>query len=146
MSIKKKKYSGPFGLFYIEMIIVLFFFMTASAVILKTFAAADGISKESDILEQMSLCGQTAAESYAASGNVSETLKAAFGAEIDCADTAVIPINEKCVYSENGEYDAVVRVYEEESIPVMEIRFRNKNAEQLYSIRFAGYSEVCCDE
>ena len=42
MSIKKKTPNTPFGLFYIEMIIVLFFFMVASAVILRAFAAADG--------------------------------------------------------------------------------------------------------
>lgn len=141
MSEKKKKLSAPFGLFYIEMIIVLFFFMIASAVILRAFAAADGISKESDVLEHISLCSQTAAESFALSGDTSEAIKAAFGANIGGEAVTVIPLDENCTYSVSGSYEAIVNIHEEELVPVMEISFRKKGGEELYSIRFAGRSE-----
>lgn len=141
MSVKKKKPNAPFGLFYIEMIIVLFFFMIASAVILRAFAAADSISKESDMLEHISLCSQTAAESFALSGDASEAVKAAFGANIGSDAVTVIPLDENCTYSVYGSFEAVVNVREEELVPVMEISFRRKGGEELYKIRFAGRSE-----
>ena len=141
MSVKKKKPNAPFGLFYIEMIIVLFFFMIASAVILRAFAAADSISKESDMLEHISLCSQTAAESFALSGDASEAVKAAFGANIGSDAVTVIPLDENCTYSVYGSFEAVVNVREEELVPIMEISFRKKGGEELYSIRFAGRSE-----
>ena len=141
MSVKKKKPNAPFGLFYIEMIIVLFFFMIASAVILRAFAAADSISKESDMLEHISLCSQTAAESFALSGDASEAVKAAFGANIGSDAVTVIPLDENCTYSVYGSFEAVVNVREEELVPVMEISIRKKGGEELYKIRFAGRSE-----
>ena len=140
--IKKKSQSGFTGLFYIEMIIVLFFFMIASTVILNAFVAADDISKESGVLERMSFCGQTAAESFAVSGNASEAVNAAFGAALGEESFAVIPLNEKCEYSADGAYEAVVSVSEEENVTVLEIRFNNKKGEQIYSIRCAGVSEA----
>lgn len=141
MSVNKKTKSAPFGLFYIEMIIVLFFFMIASAVILEAFAAADGISKESDVLEHISLCSQTAAESFAASGDASEALRAAFGADVGGEGVILIPMDEKCTYSAYGSYEAAVIIHEEELVPVMEISFRKKGGEEIYNIRFAGRSE-----
>lgn len=141
MSVKKKKPNAPFGLFYIEMIIVLFFFMIASAVILRAFAAADSISKESDMLEHISLCSQTAAESFALSGDASEAIKDAFGADLGSDAVTVIPLDENCTYSVYGSFEAVVNVREEELVPVMEISFRRKGGEELYKIRFAGRSE-----
>lgn len=141
MSIKMKTPNTPFGLFYIEMIIVLFFFMVASAVILRAFAAADGISKESDMLEHISLCSQTAAESFALSGDASEAVKNAFGADFGGDAVTVIPLDENCTYSLYGGYEAVVNVREEELVPVMEISFRKKGGEELYKICFAGRSE-----
>ena len=147
MSVKKQTRSAPFGLFYIEMIIVLFFFMIASAVILRAFAAADNISKESDMLEHISLCSQTAAESFALSGDASEAVKAAFGADIGSENTAVIPIDESCTYSVDGDFEAIVSVREEELVPVMEISFwKSGGRELLYDIRFAGRSEGMADE
>ena len=140
MSVKKKTPNTPFGLFYIEMIIVLFFFMVASAVILRAFAA-DNISKESDMLGHISLCSQTAAESFALSGDASEAVKAAFGADVGDEAVTVIPLDENCTYSVYGSYEAVVNVREEELVPVMEISFRKKGGEELYNIRFAGRSE-----
>lgn len=141
MSVKKKKPNTTFGLCYIEMIIVLFFFMIASAVILRAFAAADNISKESDMLGHISLCSQTAAESFAHSGDASEAVKAAFGADVGDEAVTVIPLDENCTYSVYGGYEAVVNVREEELVPVMEISFRKKGGEELYNIRFAGRSE-----
>lgn len=141
MSVKKKTLNTPFGLFYIEMIIVLFFFMVASAVILRAFAAADNISKESDMLEHISLCSQTAAESFALSGDASEAVKAAFGTDFGGDSVTVIPLDENCTYSVYGGYEAVVNVREEELVPVMKISFRKKGGEELYKIRFAGRSE-----
>lgn len=140
--IKKKSQSGFTGLFYIEMIIVLFFFMIASTVILNAFVAADDISKESGVLERMSFCGQTAAESFAVSGDASEAVNKAFGTSLGEESFAVISLNEKCEYSADGAYEAVVRVFEEENVPVLDIRFQNKNGEQVYSIRCAGLSEA----
>lgn len=141
MSVKKKTLNTPFGLFYIEMIIVLFFFMVASAVILRAFAAADGISKESDMLEHISLCSQTAAESFALTGDASEAIKASFGADIGGEAVTVIPLDENCTYSVYGGYEAIVNIHEEEFVPVMEISFRKRGGEELYNIRFAGRSE-----
>lgn len=142
MGADKKTRNVPFGLFYIEMIIVLFFFMIASAVILKAFAAADEISKESDMLEHISLCSQTAAEKFALSGDASEAVKAAFGADIGSGTAAVIPIDEKCAYSVDGGFEAAVTVHEEKLVPVMEISFRKSGGKELlYNIRFSGHSE-----
>ncbi|MGN0553952.1 MAG: type II secretion system protein [Oscillospiraceae bacterium] len=146
VGLKKKSQGGFTGLFYIEMIIVLFFFMIAATVILNAFVAADEISNESGILERMSFCGQTAAECFALSGDVSEAVDAAFGASVGDESISVIPLNEKCEYSVDRAYEAVISAFEEENIPVMEIRFNNKKGEQIYSIRCAGRSEAFYDE
>lgn len=116
--------------------------MIASAVILKAFAAADEISKESDMLEHISLCSQTAAEKFALTGDAAEAVKAAFGADLDGKTSMVIPIDESCSYSVYGGFEAVVTVHEEELVPVMEISFRKSGGKELlYNIRFSGRSE-----
>lgn len=133
----KKKGMGSFNLFYIEMMIVLLFFMTASVVIINAFVTADRVSKESSALEYMSFCGQTAAESFSESGNAVEAVKTAFGADIT-GGFSVIPLNERCEYTVDGAYEAVISITEEEDLPVMEIRYNKKSGEQVYLLRCAG--------
>lgn len=146
---------GKLNLFFMEMIIVLFFFSIASAVILNAFAASDRLSRESGRLERMSFCAQSAAEIFSETGSLSETLEKLFGSnsyEILNIDLygggyyldAKIPLTEDCAYSpENAELYMLVSVYSEEpdGLSEMEIFFidGSDSGEPLYEIRSGAY-------
>ena len=70
---------GRLNLFLLEMIIVLLFFSVASAVIIRTFVAADKLSSENIRLERMSFCAQSAAESFSVNADLGKTASALQG-------------------------------------------------------------------
>ena len=112
---------GKLNLFFMEMIIVLFFFSIASAVILNAFAASDRLSRESGRLERMSFCAQSAAEIFSETGSLPQTLEKLFGSnsyDIRGDEHALqvrLPLTEECAYSpENAELYMIMAVESEE--------------------------------
>ncbi|MBD5139528.1 MAG: hypothetical protein HDT24_09490 [Ruminococcus sp.] len=145
---------GKLNLFLMEMIIVLFFFSIASAVILNAFAASDRLSRESGRLERMSFCAQSAAEIFSETGSLSETLEKLFGSNsyeilnIDFegggyASEVKLPLTEECAYSpENAELYMLVSVESEEpeGLSEMHIVFTDgSDGEVLYEIIAGAY-------
>lgn len=145
---------GKLNLFFMEMIIVLFFFSIASAVILNAFAASDRLSRESRRLERMTFCAQSAAEIFSETGSLPETLEKLFGSNSydilsgDLSDGGYcsnvnLPLTDECAYSpENAELYMLVTVYREESggLSEMEIFFVDgSNGEPLYYITAGAY-------
>ncbi|MDE7302220.1 MAG: hypothetical protein K2N60_02745 [Oscillospiraceae bacterium] len=146
---------GKLNLFFMEMIIVLFFFSIASAVILNAFAASDRLSRESGRLERMSFCAQSAAEIFSETGSLPQTLEKLFGSNsyeilnIDLegggyASEAKLPLTEECAYSpENAELYMLVSVDSEEpgGLSEMHIIFTDGSdgGEPLYEIRSGAY-------
>ncbi|MDE5993241.1 MAG: hypothetical protein K2G87_09345 [Oscillospiraceae bacterium] len=144
---------GKLNLFFMEMIIVLFFFSIASAVILNAFAASDRLSRESGRLERMSFCAQSAAEIFSETGSLSETLEKLFGSNSydirssdledgGCDSVAKIPLTENCAYSpENAELYMLVSVLREEpgGLSEMEIFFIDGDGRALYYIIAGAY-------
>lgn len=145
---------GKLNLFFMEMIIVLFFFSIASAVILNAFAASDRLSRESRRLERMTFCAQSAAEIFSETGSLPETLEKLFGSNsYDIRSTDLegggyfsrveLPLTEECAYSpENAELYMFVSVYSEEpgGLSEMHIVFTDgSDGEELYEIMAGAY-------
>lgn len=144
---------GKLNLFFMEMIIVLFFFSIASAVILNAFAASDRLSRESRRLERMTFCAQSAAEIFSETGSLPETLEKLFGSnsyDISSADLedgvyfseVKVPLTEECAYNpENAELYMLVSVYSEEpgGLSEMEIFFIDGDSRALYYITAGAY-------
>lgn len=140
---------GKLNLFFMEMIIVLFFFSIASAVILNAFAASDRLSRESGRLERMSFCAQSAAEIFSETGSLSETLEKLFGSnsyDIRGDENALqvrLPLTEECAYSpENAELYMIMAVESEEpeGLFKMYIVFTDgSDGEALYDIMAGAY-------
>lgn len=140
---------GKLNLFFMEMIIVLFFFSIASAVILNAFAASDRLSRESERLERMSFCAQSAAEIFSETGSLSQTLEKLFGSNSydirgdEYASQVRLPLTEKCAYSpENAELYMLMSVESEEpdGLSEMHIVFTDgSDGEVLYEIVAGAY-------
>lgn len=145
---------GKLNLFFMEMIIVLFFFSIASAVILNAFAASDRLSRESGRLERMSFCAQSAAEIFSETGSLPQTLEKLFGSNsyeilnIDLegggyGSQVRLPLTEECAYSpENAELYMLVSVTGEEpgGLAEMHIVFTDgSDGEALYTITAGAY-------
>lgn len=141
---------GKLNLFFMEMIIVLFFFSIASAVILNAFAASDRLSRESGRLERMSFCAQSAAEIFSETGSLPQTLEKLFGSNSydirgdEYASQVRLPLTEECAYSpENAELYMTVTVSggEREGLSEMHIIFTDgsDSGEPLYEIRSGAY-------
>ncbi len=133
---------GRLNLFFVEMIIVLLFFGIASAVILRTFAASDELSRESGRLERMSFCAQSAAEIFSETGSLPETAEKLFGIEAEDASKIVIPLDEKCGYSptEAALYlTMTVTDGSAENLSEISISFSEKDGDALYEIKSGAY-------
>lgn len=139
--IKAAHAGGRFNLFFMEMIIVLLFFSIASAVILDAFAASGRLSRESERLERMSFCAQSAAEIFSVTGSLSETAEKLFGTEIGSEFPHTeghimieIPLDESCAYSPES---SSVRMYmtvseqEYEGLYQLYIKFIDNDSSQL---------------
>ena len=66
-------------LFFVEMIIVLLFFVIACAVVMNMFVHSDKLSRESERLEKMTFYSQSAAEIYSETGSAAKITEMLFG-------------------------------------------------------------------
>lgn len=76
---KLKAYRKTNHLLFAEMVTALLFFIISFAVIIRIFAAADGMERRERRREQASLCAQTIAEAYSVSGDAGRALELVFG-------------------------------------------------------------------
>ncbi len=133
---------GRLSLFFVEMIIVLLFFVLASVTVLRAFAASGSISRESGRLEGMSFCAQSAAELYSETGNLSETARELFGIETENAGTVIVPLDEQCRYS-NSDASLYMNMTaasgERDGLSELHITFSDKSGEMLYEIKAGAY-------
>lgn len=140
--IKAAPAGGRQNLFLVEMIIVLLFFSLAAAAILRTFAAADSLSRESGRLERMSFCAQSAAELYSETGSLSETAEMLFGLDTEDANTVTIPLDGQCRYSVSDAslYMSMTAVKgKRDGLSELHIAFSDKDGETVYEIKSGAY-------
>lgn len=141
--IKPRAKAVRFNLFFLEMIIVLFFFSIAAAVILNSFAVSNSLAKKSRRTEAMTFCAQSAAEIFSETGDLSQTVETLFGAEaagrifpqenlpdirVLASESIIVPLNENCEYSpENASLYMNMAVFKEEpdGFYTMSIHFTN---------------------
>lgn len=91
---KLKAYRKSNHLLFAEMVIALLFFVISFAVIIRIFAAADGMERRERRREQASLCAQSIAEAYSVSGSVGTALELVFGSSAEYSgDTAEIGLD-----------------------------------------------------
>lgn len=131
--IKPRAKAVRFNLFFLEMIIVLFFFSIAAAVILNSFAISNSLAKKSRRTEAMAFCAQSAAEIFSETGDFSQTVETLFGTEaveritfspeendlpdgyILASESIILPLDENCKYSpENKELIMMMSVFSDE--------------------------------
>ncbi len=99
-----KVYRKSSNLLFAEMIIALLFFIISFAVIIRVFAAADGIEREERRRGQAAILAQSAAEAYSVSGNAEQSVGMALGCEIAPAEgTRGLVLGEDFLPSEGGE-------------------------------------------
>ncbi len=93
--------------FFIEIIIVIFFFTISSAVIIQIFACAYQRNNQTDTLNTSILKTQTVCESFSSSGDINSALRGLFGESADTylSDKSIsIPINDKWEVTPNGNF------------------------------------------
>lgn len=138
---KLRARGGRFNLFFVEMIIVLLFFAAATAIILRSFAAADRLARDSRRLENMSFCARSAAELYSANGSLSETAETLFGAEASAenASEITLPLSGDCRYSPADAeiFVTLTETTEGGVLKILRVKFSDGSA-VLYEIE-AGY-------
>ncbi len=153
--IKAVPAGGRLNLFFMEMIIVLMFFSIASAVILNAFAVSGRLSRESERLERMSFCAQSAAEIFSESGSLSQTLEELFGSgsyeilNLDLegggyAAEAKLPLTGDCEYfPQSPEIFMILAETAEKSdsgtLKILSVKFENTDNEELYRITSGAY-------
>lgn len=143
--IKAVPAGGRLNLFFMEMIIVLLFFGIASAVILNAFAASDRLSRESERLERMSFCAQSAVEIFSETGSLSETVEKLFGLTETASDGITVPLDDSCNYSpENAALLMTMTVSEGETEGLLEMHIvftdgSGDSGETLYEVRSGAY-------
>lgn len=139
-SVNNAHAEGRLNLFFLEMIIVLLFFGIASAVIISAFAASDRISRESEQLENITFCAQSAAEIFSKSGNLSEVTEELFG--IPANGYTTVPLDKNCGYSplEPELYLALDTPYgDADGLSELNMVFTNADGERIYQLTAGAY-------
>lgn len=99
-------------LLYAEMIIALLFFVISFAVIIRVFAAADGLERKSRQRQSAALCAQSIAEAYSVSGDVQRAVSLALGADLrDFSGSADIGLDSGFYPADSAEI--ILRLSEE---------------------------------
>lgn len=121
------------------MTIALLFFVISFAVIIRVFAAADGLERKSQRRENAVLCAQSIAEAYSVSGDTGTALRLVFGGEItgDCVtlDPGMKP---------DKDGDITLTLSEERNVSAagtystLSIRFDHAG-EELYTLECGAY-------
>lgn len=126
-------------LLFAEMTIALLFFVISFAVMIRVFAAADGLERRAQRREKAVLCAQSIAEAYSVSGDPGTALRLVFGEDIPEGD---ITLNSDLVPEDNGEITLTLSEEKEETAAgtysTLSIRF-GYSGEELFSLDCGAY-------
>ena len=126
-------------LLFAEMTIALLFFVISFAVMIRVFAAADGLERRAQRREKAVLCAQSIAEAYSVSGDAGTALRLVFGEDIPQGD---ILLNSELVPEDNGEITLTLSEEKEDTAAgtysTLSIRF-GYSGEELFSLDCGAY-------
>lgn len=126
-------------LLFAEMTIALLFFVISFAVMIRVFAAADGLERRAQRREKAVLCAQSIAEAYSVSGDTGTALRLVFGEDISQGD---ILLNSELVPEDNGEITLTLSEEKEDTAAgtysTLSIRF-GYSGEELFSLDCGAY-------
>lgn len=126
-------------LLFAEMTIALLFFVISFAVMIRVFAAADGLERRAQRREKAVLCAQSIAEAYSVSGNTGTALRLVFGEDMPQGD---ITLNSELVPEDNGEITLSLSEEKEDTAAgtysTLSIRF-GYSGEELFSLDCGAY-------
>ena len=126
-------------LLFAEMTIALLFFVISFAVMIRVFAAADGLERRAQRREKAVLCAQSIAEAYSVSGDTGTALRLVFGEDMPQGD---ILLNSELVPEDNGEITLTLSEEKEDTAAgtysTLSIRF-GYSGEELFSLDCGAY-------
>lgn len=126
-------------LLFAEMTIALLFFVISFAVMIRVFAAADGLERRAQRREKAVLCAQSIAEAYSVSGNTGTALRLVFGEDMPQGD---ILLNSELVPEDNGEITLTLSEEKDDTAAgtysTLSIRF-GYSGEELFSLDCGAY-------
>lgn len=126
-------------LLFAEMTIALLFFVISFAVMIRVFAAADGLERRAQRREKAVLCAQSIAEAYSVSGDTGTALRLVFGEDMPQED---ITLNSELVPEDNGEITLTLSEEKEDTAAgtysTLSIRF-GYSGEELFSLDCGAY-------
>ena len=126
-------------LLFAEMTIALLFFVISFAVMIRVFAAADGLERRAQRREKAVLCAQSIAEAYSVSGDTGTALRLDFGEDMPQGD---ITLNSELVPEDNGEITLSLSEEKEDTAAgtysTLSIRF-GYSGEELFSLDCGAY-------
>lgn len=126
-------------LLFAEMTIALLFFVISFAVMIRVFAAADGLERRAQRREKAVLCAQSIAEAYSVSGDTGTALRLVFGEDMPQGD---IMLNSELVPEDNGEITLTLSEEKDDTAAgtysTLSIRF-GYSGEELFSLDCGAY-------
>lgn len=126
-------------LLFAEMTIALLFFVISFAVMIRVFAAADGLERRAQRREKAVLCAQSIAEAYSVSGDTGTAMRLVFGEDMPQGD---ITLNSELVPEDNGEITLSLSEEKEDTAAgtysTLSIRF-GYSGEELFSLDCGAY-------
>ena len=126
-------------LLFAEMTIALLFFVISFAVMIRVFAAADGLERRAQRREKAVLCAQSIAEAYSVSGDTGTALRLVFGEDMPQGD---IQLNSELLPEDNGEITLSLSEEKEDTAAgtysTLSIRFGYSD-EELFSLDCGAY-------
>lgn len=126
-------------LLFAEMTIALLFFVISFAVMIRVFAAADGLERRAQRREKAVLCAQSIAEAYSVSGDTGTALRLVFGEDMPQGD---ILLNSELVPEDNGEITLTLSEEKDDTAAgtysTLSIRF-GYSGEELFSLDCGAY-------
>lgn len=126
-------------LLFAEMTIALLFFVISFAVMIRVFAAADGLERRAQRREKAVLCAQSIAEAYSVSGDTGTALRLVFGEDMPQGD---ITLNSELVPEDNGEITLSLSEEKDDTAAgtysTLSIRF-GYSGEELFSLDCGAY-------
>lgn len=127
-------------LFFVEMIIVLLFFVIGCAVVMNMFVHSDKLSRESERLEKMTFFSQSAAEIYSETGSTAKITEMLFGVTSEDNNPVYLKLDNDFSVSENNTliFELIPEDNSDrEKFTAIEIRFSDNKDRVLYSVKAA---------
>lgn len=127
------------NLLFAEMTLALLFFVISFAVIIRVFAAADGLERKSRRRVNAALCAQSIAEAYSVSGDTGTALRLVFGENI-AGDS--VSLDSDMLPEQDGEITLTLSEEREDSAAgtysTLSIRFEY-SGEAIYALECGAY-------